>query len=151
MPKFTRDLARQAAQQARDLGEEILKEGLKQPGKILETAAKQIGILPKGWGENLEPSVSQEVIRKKKTESEKKQEKELAFWRQRKRDLASRPREAVISQEEIEKQEKQKELIETAKKEKPLPETPSRTARGSAFLPLRVRKSQGTGEIKGGI
>ncbi len=151
MPKVARDLARQAAQQARDLGEEILREGLEQPGKILETAAKQIGILPKGWGENLGPLVSQEAIGKKRSEVEEKQEKELAFWRQRKRELASRPREAVISREEIEKQEKQKGLMESAEKEKPLPETPSRTARGSAFLPLRVRKSQGTGEVKGGI
>lgn len=137
MPK---KIARDIARQVRDLSEEVIKEGIKQPVELLKTAGEQLGVLPKAWGENLEPKISERDIKQR----EEKRKKELAFWQQRQRELTARPKvEPEITQEEIEERKKQKKLAQEAEKRKPLEEPQTKKPRGLFFgAQQRIEKAQ---------
>lgn len=136
--KIARDLAR--------LGEEVIKEGMRQPTEMVKTAGEQIGILPRGWGEKPEPQISTQMIEEKEEERRKK----LKMARRRIKELKTKP---LQPEQEVpkEKIERQRELAEEAEKKKEVPKVPGRKRRGSALLSLRVKKRKGTGETKSGI
>lgn len=134
--KIARDLAK--------LGEEVIKEGARQPIEMAKIAGRQIGMLP-GWGEESESQLSTRLIQEKKEE----EERDLAFARKRIKEMTPAP-----SQPEPkgvpEKVKRQRELAKEAEKKKGVPKVPGRKPRGSALLRLR-QKGRGTREVKAGI
>lgn len=146
MPKkITRDVARQL----RDLSEEVIKEGVSQPVKLVETMGKQIGFLPAGWGEGLEtPVSSQEMTERRKKEGEKKT-KELRFWRERKRELVTKGQvRPEMTKEEFEEMEKRKKEAEEAERMKPLEEPVTKKPRGM-LLGAKRRQEKAQPEMAG--
>lgn len=136
--KIARDLAK--------LGEEIIKEGARQPVEMAKIAGEQIGVLPKGWGEEKDTQLSDRMVQEKREE----EEKALAFARRRIKEMTPKPRQPE-PEEAPEEIEKQKELAEEAERKKEVPEVPGKKPRGSALLSLRVKKRRGTGEIRTGL
>jgi len=143
MPK---KIARDIARQVKQLGEEVVGEFKDLPGGIARETGKQMGMLPRGWGEESTPQISIEEVQKR--EEEKK--KELARWREKKRELEAR-RKLTEPEKTPEEVERQRRVAEEAKKMKPLEEPEAKKPRG---LPLgakrRVEKHRGTHEIKTG-
>ncbi len=142
MPKtIPKKLARDLAQ----LGEEVIKETAQQPVELAKTVGEQIGVMPKGWGEE-EARLAPEAAREK----EEERKKGLALARRRIEELKRKPEPKPKIPEEEREKEKQK-MVEEAEKRREVPEVPTRKKRGSALLSLRVKKRRGTGEIKSGI
>ncbi len=141
MPK---KIAKKVAGDLAELGGEVIKEAVRQPREMARTAGEQTGMLPRKQESG--PQVSSQEIEEKRKEREKK----LKFWRERREELTKPPQSKPeeVSEEQI---EAQKKLAEEAKKEKSLPEVPTKKPRGSAFIPRRMKKHQGTGEISRGI
>lgn len=143
MPKrIAQDIARQVKQ----LGEEIVEEFKDLPGGMAREVGKQIGILPRGWGEKSEAQLSTRLIQEKKEE----EEKELAFARKRIKELSPQPSQPK-PEEAPEEIKRQKELTKEAERKKEAPKVPGKKPRGSALLSLRVKKHRGTGEIRTGL
>jgi len=139
MPK---KIARDIARQVKQLGEEVIKEGARQPVELLKTAGKQI--LPRGWGEEeRETQLSTRLIQEKK----EREEKDLAFAKKRIKQLTPAPSQPE-PEEVTEETERQRRLAEKAEKVKPLEEPGAKKPRG---LPLRVKQRRGTRETKAGI
>ena len=144
MPK---KIAKDITRQVKQLSEEVIKEGVRQPGEMLRTAGEQIGMLPRGWGEEKGESALSTRMRQEKKEEE---ERDLAFARKRIKEMTPAPGrpEPEVPQEEV---KRQRELAEEAEKKKEVPRVPGKKPRGSALLSLRIKKRRGTGEIKAGI
>ncbi|MBU3957174.1 hypothetical protein KKI19_02810 [Patescibacteria group bacterium] len=143
MPK---KIARDIARQVKQLGEEIVEEAKELPGGMVRAAGEQIGILPRGWGEESEAQLSTRLIQEKKEE----EEKELAFARKRIKELSPQPSQPK-PEEAPEEIKRQKELTKEAERKKEVPKVPGKKPRGSALLSLRVKKHRGTGEIRTGL
>lgn len=113
-------MARDLAQ----LGEEVLRESVRQPGEMAKRVGEQLGMMPRDWG-NEEVGVTPALVREK----EEKRRKDLALARRRMQELVSSPHPVKPEMTEEEKA-KQKALVEEAKKEKPLKEPLAKKPRG---------------------
>jgi hypothetical protein len=146
MPKkITRDVARQL----REMSEEVIKEGARQPVRLVETMGKQIGFLPANWGESLETPVSSQAMAEKKKKEGEKKAKELKFWRERKRELVTKGQaRPETTEEEFEEMEKRKKEAEEAERMKPLEEPAGKKPRGM-FLGAKRRQEKAQPEMAG--
>jgi len=139
MPK---KIARDIARQVKQLGEEVIKEGARQPVELLKTAGKQI--LPRGWGEGeSETKLSTRMMQEKEEERREK----LTMARRRIKEMTPKPRQPE-PEEAPEEIERQRRLAEKTEKVKPLEEPGAKKPRG---LLLRVKQRRGTRETKAGI
>ena len=129
MPK---KIPRDIAKQLRGLGEEVIKEGARQPVEMAKIAGEQTGFMPRNWGEKPKEAGVAQAAQKKEKELEKEIErkKKLAHWRRRQKELEAKrvqPKTEALSEEEI---EKQKELAKEKEKKKPLKEPETKKPRG---------------------
>ncbi len=131
MPK---KLPKQVARDLARLGEEVVKETVRQPVELAKMAGEQIGVMPKDWGKEGAAPVTPKAVEKK----EARRQKELAMARRRMRELTSLPRpiEPEVSEEE---RERQKELAREEEKPKPLEEPPTKRPRGTALISQKRR------------
>jgi hypothetical protein len=130
MKKIPQQVARDLAQ----MGEEVIKETVRQPGEMARRVGEQLGMMPQDWGkeEKLTPVVTQK--------KEEKRRKDLAMTRRRLQELSSPPLpvEPERTEEETAKQEA---LAEEAEKKKPLTEPVTKKPRGALFGIKRRKES----------
>lgn len=131
-------MARDLAQ----LGEEVIKESVRQPGEMVKRVGEQLGVMPRDWGER-GTKVTPTVVREK----EEKRRKDLVLTRKRMRELISPPHpvEPEMTEEEM---AKRKALAEEAEKKKPLAEPITKKPRG---LLLGVRRRKESSQPETGV
>ncbi|MCJ7792699.1 MAG: hypothetical protein MUP45_01870 [Candidatus Marinimicrobia bacterium] len=138
MKKITQQMARDLAH----LGEEVVKETVRQPVEMAKRVGEQLGVMPRDWGEK-KPSMAPSLVRKK----EEKRRKDLVLTRRRMRELISPPHsvEPEMTEEEM---TKRKALAEEAEKKKPLAEPITKKPRG---LLLGVRRRKESSQPETGV
>lgn len=114
MPK---KIARDIARQVRELGEEVIREGVRQPLEMAKEVGRQVFGLPRRWGEEgRENQISTQMAQEK----EKERRKNLALARKRIKELTPESKEPP--KEVPGEIERQRSLAKEAEKKKPAPE-----------------------------
>ncbi len=144
MPK---KIPQQVARDLARLGEEVIKETVRQPAELVRTVGEQLGFMPRNWGEREQKKgITPQIVKDK----EEERRKELTMARRRIKELMPKPYhpKPEVTEEQI---EEQKRLTKEAEEKKEVPEVPGKKQRGSALLSLRRKKHRGTSEIRGGL